>query len=148
MDYVELFVEVGPNPVLSGMARRFIDDDGSTLWLPSARKGQDETRLVANSLGALHTRGVKLDWTKVDRDSAHRRPLSCPTYPFQRAAYWVDIEQGAGPGGVAGGGSDILNTGMITPILGVHLPSPLEEEVFITSFNTVNLGFLLGRPSR
>ena len=70
------------------MARRFlrcVDDDGSTKWLPSARAGQDELRLVTNSLGALHCRGVKVDWTKIDPDAARRRPLSLPTYPFQRA---------------------------------------------------------------
>jgi acyl transferase domain-containing protein len=133
----KVFLEVGPNPVLLGMARRFVE---TGTWIPSLRNGQEDCLLINQAMGSLHCNGSGLNWDKVDPDFAYRRPMSLPTYPFQRAYYWADLPEGSA--GQASSGTVPLNSGVITPILGVHLPSPMHEEVFITTFNTVNLGFL------
>ena len=40
-----------------------------------------------DSVGALFTYGVALDWKAIDRPNVRRR-LSLPTYPFERRRYW------------------------------------------------------------
>jgi len=87
-DY-DLFVEIGPKPVLLGMGRRCfsppltppnsrggtasrpltpnnnnrggIDDGGTAAWLPSLRQERAWPQLLT-TLGSLYERGVKVDW--------------------------------------------------------------------------------------
>jgi len=94
---VTAFVEIGPQPHLIGMARRFVTDvhssDGRTdpLWLPSLRRKQADWRVLLDSLAALATAGARVDWRGFDRDYV-RRKLALPTYPFQRERYWLDVD--------------------------------------------------------
>lgn len=83
-----IFVEVGPAPVLAGMASRYMPEAG-IVWLPSLRQGQIDNRQIFGTLGALYVRGVKIDWEGVYRGSARRR-VPLPTYPFQRKRYWIE----------------------------------------------------------
>ncbi|WPB82528.1 amino acid adenylation domain-containing protein [Archangium violaceum] len=82
----QTFIELGPAPVLLGMARRFVTDE-SMRWLPSLRKGHGEWQTLLRSLGALYANGAKIDWAGLDRGQPRRR-VSLPTYPFQRRRYW------------------------------------------------------------
>ena len=81
----ELFLEIGPKPVLSAMARRWID--GKT-WLPSlSAKGKD-TRTMLETVAALYQCGYEVDlspWMKKDPC----KPFFLPGYPFQRQRYWL-----------------------------------------------------------
>ncbi|MBC8121208.1 MAG: SDR family NAD(P)-dependent oxidoreductase, partial [Gemmatimonadaceae bacterium] len=86
-DGYELFVELGPNPILSGMGKRCLPE-GAAVWLPSLQKEQDDWRVLLDSVGALYVRGAEIDWPGFDRDYARRR-VSLPTYPFERSRYWV-----------------------------------------------------------
>ncbi|MBZ0278738.1 MAG: polyketide synthase dehydratase domain-containing protein, partial [Anaerolineae bacterium] len=43
---------------------------------------------MLKSLGTLYTQGVAVDWLGFDQDDQRNRVL-LPTYPFQRASYWV-----------------------------------------------------------
>ncbi len=84
----EVFIEVGPHPVLIGMGRQCLPE-ASGVWLPSLRRGQSDWQQLLHSLGQLYVRGVRVDWCGFDRDySRRRRPL--PTYPFQRQRYWSE----------------------------------------------------------
>jgi acyl transferase domain-containing protein/SAM-dependent methyltransferase len=85
---VKIFLELGPNPVLLGMARRCLKE-GEQLWLPSLRAGQGEWRQMFDSLQALYVAGADIDWAGVDRDYPRRR-VALPTYPFQRRRYWLE----------------------------------------------------------
>ena len=80
------YLEVGPHPVLLGMGRQCIADDG-LYWLASLRRGVDDWRQMLESLGRLYVGGFDVDWDGFDRDYA-RRKVSLPTYPFQRKRYW------------------------------------------------------------
>jgi acyl transferase domain-containing protein len=84
----EVFVELGPQPVLLGMGRGCVKD-GYGSWMPSLRKGKDDWAQVLESLGGLYVGGVPIDWAGFDRDYDRRRVV-LPTYPFQRRRYWVD----------------------------------------------------------
>nr|VFK62579.1 MAG: malonyl CoA-acyl carrier protein transacylase [Candidatus Kentron sp. TUN] len=83
------FLEVGPKPVLLGMAGQCLPDDAEALWLPSLREGQDDWRQLLQSLGEWYTRGGVVDWKSFDKDQP-RRKVQLPTYPFQRQRYWID----------------------------------------------------------
>ncbi len=48
-----LFVEVGPHPVLAGMARRCLST-GSGVWLSSLRKEKDDNVEMLTSLATLY----------------------------------------------------------------------------------------------
>ncbi|GAB1545335.1 hypothetical protein NUACC21_80110 [Scytonema sp. NUACC21] len=86
-DY-ELFVECGPNPVLSEMGRNCFPE-GVGTWLPSLRADQSDWQVILQTLGILYNRGVPIDWWGFHRDYSHRR-LQLPTYPFAKQRYWVD----------------------------------------------------------
>jgi acyl transferase domain-containing protein/SAM-dependent methyltransferase len=85
---VKVFVEIGPNPVLLGMARRCLKDEGQS-WLPSLRAGRGNWRQMLESLQELYVAGLEIDWARFDSDYPRSR-VALPTYPFQRRRYWLD----------------------------------------------------------
>ena len=92
----KIFLEIGPTPVLAGMANRFISDD-SVVWLPSLRRGQNDNQQIFKTLASLYGRGVEIDWEGVYRGRSYRRtPL--PTYPFERKRYWMEANPRSAPG--------------------------------------------------
>ncbi len=84
----EVFLEIGPKPILLGMGRQCIKEDVG-LWLASMRPGVDEWQQMLLSLGQLYVRGVKPDWSGFDGDYT-RQKIVLPTYPFQRQSYWIE----------------------------------------------------------
>ncbi|MFI7097074.1 amino acid adenylation domain-containing protein [Streptomyces lydicus] len=96
------FVEIGPaSPLLD----RFRTTE-HTAFLASLREGPeggDARRTLLDSVGALYTRGVRIDWTRVHGEPAGP-PAALPGYPFQRERYWLwtggpHREQAPAPGG-------------------------------------------------
>jgi malonyl CoA-acyl carrier protein transacylase len=88
-----IFVEIGPKPVLLGMARQFIKDDAIS-WLPSLIQGQSNRKRMLETLGELYIKGVTINWNELYRyDSVRRIPI--PNYPFQRQRYWLDPPKGS-----------------------------------------------------
>ncbi len=83
----ELFVEIGPSPVLLGMGRQCLPEEAG-VWLPSLRRGQDDWQQLLQSLGSLYVHGVAVDWSGFDQNYRRNR-VPLPTYPFQRGRYWV-----------------------------------------------------------
>ena len=86
-----LFVEIGPQPTLLGMAQRCLDSQSAT-FLPSLRLGQHDWQQMLSSLGELYVRGVAVDWEGMrEEEAGQRQRLALPFYPFQRERYWVAI---------------------------------------------------------
>ncbi|MCC5615730.1 acyltransferase domain-containing protein [Nostoc sp. CHAB 5836] len=83
-----LFVEIGPNPVLIGMGQQSLPD-GVGVWLPSLRRGQNDWQQLLESLASLYVQGVKVDWSGFDHDYQRSR-IPLPTYPFQRQRFWIE----------------------------------------------------------
>ena len=81
-----VFVEIGPNPVLLGMAERVLPE-GAT-WLPSLRQGRDDRTEILTSLAGLYAAGIDVQWQAVHRHHGGRK-LALPTYPFERERYWA-----------------------------------------------------------
>jgi acyl transferase domain-containing protein/acyl-CoA synthetase (AMP-forming)/AMP-acid ligase II/acyl carrier protein len=84
----EVFLEIGPKPILLGMGRQCLPE-GVGVWLPSLGFGQEDWQILLHSLGELYVQGVKVDWLGFDRDYS-RRKVVLPTYPFQRQRYWIE----------------------------------------------------------
>ncbi|MGW3011454.1 amino acid adenylation domain-containing protein [Streptomyces sp. NPDC001219] len=78
------FVEIGSAAPLPDRLRTA----EQAVFLPSLREGEDARRTLLDSLGALYTRGARIDWARVHGDPAGP-PASLPGYPFQRERYWL-----------------------------------------------------------
>ncbi len=94
------FLEVGPSPVLSGMARR-CESEGGETFLPSLYRGQEDWVPMLQSLATLYVQGFPVDWQSFDQGYA-RSKVSLPTYPFQRRRYWIEDAQPQGSKAKAG----------------------------------------------
>lgn len=107
----QVFVEIGPHPVLVAMASRWIDDPG-LLWLPSLRRDHDDWEQMATALSSLYAKGVAVDWSGFDAPYQRRRlPLS--TYPFQRTRHWTPPP--FSPTGRATEGTAVLGARLTAP---------------------------------
>ncbi|MGX1798649.1 SDR family NAD(P)-dependent oxidoreductase, partial [Streptomyces albidoflavus] len=82
---VTRFVELGPDGVLSGMARESAGEDA--VLVPLLRKDRQETGSALSALGRLHTVGVDVDWSGF---LVGARPVDLPTYAFQKQRYWPE----------------------------------------------------------
>lgn len=83
----DIFLEIGPKPVLSSLGKR-CQLDQNALWLPSLTTRKDDWQSLLESLSVMYVEGVDIDWAGFDRDYS-RQILSMPTYPFQRKHYWI-----------------------------------------------------------
>ncbi len=121
----ELFLEIGPSPVLVGMARRCLPENGHA-WLPSLRPGCDDWQTMLDSLGELYVHGVKIDWEAVDRDYGPRK-TEIPSYPFQRRRSWVSTAEHAASQGAY---SPQYSGPVLHPLLGRRLPVASHDHIF------------------
>ncbi|HZN94391.1 MAG TPA: type I polyketide synthase, partial [Myxococcales bacterium] len=63
---VEVLLEVGPHTVLTGMAAQAVSAE-QALPVSSLRRGDDDWELLLSAAGALHARGVEIDFRAMDR---------------------------------------------------------------------------------
>ncbi len=124
---VDIFLEIGPKPVLLGMGQRCVPED-TGLWLPSIRPDQAWPQLLS-SLGQLYRQGVTVDWQAFDQNYARRRVV-LPTYSFQRERYWVDS-------------SVAESLSRLRPLIDKMVRVPTHDEtLFETAFSVQNFPFL------
>ncbi|WP_406192876.1 amino acid adenylation domain-containing protein [Streptomyces griseus] len=84
----QLFLEIGPHPVLGHAIRECLEAGSTTgLTLPSIRRRQNEGERFAASLGSLHTLGVTVDWDVLQPTG---RPVTLPRHPFRRDRHWTE----------------------------------------------------------
>jgi acyl transferase domain-containing protein/SAM-dependent methyltransferase len=81
-----LLVEIGPHPVLSGLAASN-GSDSQRPCLPSLRRNRDDRRQCLESLGQLYVHGARVNWAGYYRERSVRR-FDLPTYPFERKRHW------------------------------------------------------------
>ncbi len=128
-----VLVEIGPSPVLLGLAQECWPADGPPLTLaPALRRGREETSQMADSLARLYVAGMIPDWKTWDR-LWRRRKLVLPTYPFQRQRFWIEANQTAPPPSAAGD----------HPLLGRRQRSAVSGEVvYATSLSAARQPYL------
>ncbi len=148
------FVEVGPAPTLSSMAKRATAQhgDGAELaFLPSLRPRHDDRTVLMASLGALYVRGFEIDWRRL-HDGPSRRRVALPSYPFQRRRHWFDPSARAAapdpPGRPAP--ASLLGRRVPSPLPAIQFESELRAErhpcladCVMDGLSVVNIGFYL-----
>ncbi|MGW7349230.1 SDR family NAD(P)-dependent oxidoreductase [Streptomyces sp. NPDC054854] len=104
---VRRFLELGPDGVLTAMARQTLDELGEpengteSVLVPALRAKHPEAATFAGFLARAHAAGVGVDWSAYYKDTgAVRTPL--PTYAFQRERYWLAPGSGSGDAAAAG----------------------------------------------
>ncbi|MFR9725632.1 amino acid adenylation domain-containing protein [Streptomyces sp. MS19] len=86
-DGFELFLEIGPHPVLGHSVRECLESrEAEGVVLPSLRRKEGERERFALSLAALASLGVEPDWHKLQPQG---RPVALPRYPWRRDRYWT-----------------------------------------------------------
>ncbi|GAA3031550.1 hypothetical protein GCM10020000_05640 [Streptomyces olivoverticillatus] len=89
---VRAFVELGPDGVLSGMARASLDGRPDSVLIPLLRRNRPEPLAITTALADAHVHGVTVDWTGFFAYSGARR-VELPTYAFQRERFWPEAPE-------------------------------------------------------
>ena len=124
----EVFLEIGPKPVLLGMGRQCLPK-GVGAWFPSLRYGKEDWKQILKSLAELYIRGVKVDWSGFEQNYS-RNKVPLPTYPFQRQHYWIDEKeyQQAASLYIENGSTQTMNN--VAQDIFKHLQQDLTEEKY------------------
>ncbi|MFF4154380.1 SDR family NAD(P)-dependent oxidoreductase [Streptomyces sp. NPDC001651] len=112
------FLEIGPDTVLAAMV-----ESPAVHAVAAQRRDRDESLTLLTALGALHTRGIDVDFTPL-HPGRHLDDL--PTYPFQRRLYWNG-------GSTTGGDPESIGlTRAAHPLLGAAVSVADSETVVFT----------------
>ncbi|MGO9951224.1 MAG: SDR family NAD(P)-dependent oxidoreductase [Dissulfurispiraceae bacterium] len=85
-----VFVEVGPHPVLRSYINDCLKDAGITgCVIPTAVRGDDAPRRVQGAVGQVIMTGVPFPWESVFPEPG--RFVELPDYPWQRERHWHDV---------------------------------------------------------
>ncbi|MGP3969012.1 SDR family NAD(P)-dependent oxidoreductase, partial [Streptomyces sp. 6N223] len=97
---VSRFLELGPDAVLTTMARDCLSAEGpgqgsgagEPVLATGLRKGRDESRTLLTALARLHVDGEAVEFAAAFPSGASATEL--PTYRFDRRRYWRNPSQG------------------------------------------------------
>ena len=118
---VDIFLEIGTKPTLTGMAKSILDNK---LFLHSLDRQQSDWQQILTTLSQLYSAGLNINWLEVTKDY-NAKKTSLPTYPFQRERYWFDI-----PLVATQSFKTIRNLDTIHPLLERIVPTPLKQVIF------------------
>jgi len=127
-----VFLEIGPQPTLLGMARQCVQTNEQAHWIPSLRTNETDWQQMLESLGELFVNGLDIDWQAFDQEY-QREAVKLPTYPFQRQRHWLP--------------ESALSTkrcgDALRPLVDKMIQSPLLKETILeTEFSTQALPYL------
>ncbi|MFB7134051.1 amino acid adenylation domain-containing protein [Streptomyces sp. NPDC056237] len=98
----DVFIEISPHPVL-GMALTSATADTHGAVVGSLNRDRGGLSQLLRSLGALHSQGYPVDWSRALGDAPAAPAADLPTYAFQRQYHWVDLPPAvSGPRPAAG----------------------------------------------
>ncbi|MGW4615963.1 acyltransferase domain-containing protein, partial [Rhodococcus triatomae] len=125
---VSVFLEVGPDAVLTAMAQNALTDSdqvGEVAFVSALRRDEEECRRLVSTLGRLGVHGVRVDWATYFAPTGARR-VDLPTYAFQHQRYWLDTVEYWSTAWAGSSGS-LESTGLNTidhPLLGAAVTLP------------------------
>jgi myxalamid-type polyketide synthase MxaB len=111
----DIFLEIGPHPVLTTLGRMAHAD---AVFLPSLQARKSDWRQCLETLGRLHLAGLEIDWAGFDRDYA-RRKIPLPNTPLDRQRYWFPAVEGA------------RSRASLRPLIETMVQSPLIREIVV-----------------
>jgi candicidin polyketide synthase FscE len=88
---VDNFLELGPDGVLSAMAKECCSEgesDGAPVAGPLLKSGRPETPTLLEALAQAWIAGMDVGWEQMAAHAGGRR-VEIPTYAFQRERYWA-----------------------------------------------------------
>ncbi|MDB5228827.1 MAG: polyketide synthase family protein [Bacteroidota bacterium] len=85
---VEVYLEVGPNPVLISLAKQ-TNTNANTLWLASARKDIEDATYFHETLRQLYCAGIAIHWDQLYIGKKINR-VQLPTYAWNWKVHWED----------------------------------------------------------
>lgn len=94
-----VFLEIGPGPVLSGLGPACLPDDADMIWVPSLMPTKRDAEYIQQRVAQLHVQKVSIDW------AGYFEPFGCqrvelPTYAFQRERFqptWANPDENYNP---------------------------------------------------
>ena len=88
---VRRFLELGPDGVLTAMARECLGPDAeqSALLAATLHRDRAEAETLLGCLARAHCAGVGVDWQALF-GARGARAVELPTYAFQRARFWIE----------------------------------------------------------
>ncbi|MCI3221444.1 type I polyketide synthase [Streptomyces sp. NP-1717] len=95
---VTRFLELGPDAVLTAMARASLESADAVL-AATARRERPEAETLLTAVGRLHTAGLDVDWGALFQGA---RRVALPTTAFRRERYWADPATAGGDVSSAG----------------------------------------------
>ncbi|WPB95915.1 SDR family NAD(P)-dependent oxidoreductase [Streptomyces malaysiensis] len=123
---VAAMVELGPDGVLSGLARQSCASVAAPMLRRRGTSGGGEATTVVTALAQLHAQGVPVDWSTLFAGRAAVR-IPLPTYAFRHERYWLDGSNRA---------VDVSSAGLTAaehPLLGAMLSLPRTDGFVFTS---------------
>ncbi|XCX49649.1 SDR family NAD(P)-dependent oxidoreductase [Streptomyces phytohabitans] len=117
---VSRFLEIGPDSILTAMARETAPDATAAGTL---NRKHPEADSLFTGIGRLWAAGTPVDWNALF-DGRGARRVDLPTYPFQRDRYWITAPKptlGAEGLGLRATGHPVLTTLAELPDDGGHL---------------------------
>lgn len=90
-----IFLEIGPNPILTALARRTVGD--SAIFLASLRRGGGDRTTLLDAVARLFVAGVELEWERI----CPGRRVVAPTSVFRRRTYRPESASSTRPAGRA-----------------------------------------------
>ena len=92
-DGANLFLEIGPHPVLATSIKECLQHggfEGDTIF--SMRRKKDELLTIREALAELYVRGYDINWQAVNPAG---QVAKLPAYPWQRERYWHESRDAA-----------------------------------------------------
>ncbi|EUC43582.1 hypothetical protein COCMIDRAFT_7015 [Bipolaris oryzae ATCC 44560] len=84
---VNIFLELGPQAVLSGLGAACLVADQSVAWLPSLTTRKPGASTMQSSLAEMHERMVSISWHAYFELLGYCERVELPTYAFQRERF-------------------------------------------------------------
>ncbi|MBJ8338087.1 alpha/beta fold hydrolase [Antrihabitans sp. YC3-6] len=98
---VRRFLELGPDAILTAMARQTLDENDNILVAAALRARHSEPATFAGFLGQAHVAGAAVQWPTF-YDGTGAQQVDLPTYAFTRQHFWIMPTAGVGDISAAG----------------------------------------------
>jgi acyl transferase domain-containing protein/NADPH:quinone reductase-like Zn-dependent oxidoreductase/SAM-dependent methyltransferase/acyl carrier protein len=130
---IDICLEIGPQPVLTGMGRRCIDG-ADIKWLSSLNGGVSDWMALLSSAASLYVKGCSLDWDVFYSNSDFNK-TTIPDYPFERKHYWLPAKNSSLT--VVGASNEGQH-----PLLGSIIISALKERQYQSNISASSPAYL------
>ena len=80
-----IWIEIGAHPICSAMIKSTL----AAPTFPTLRRDEDSWRTIGNTICALYTAGVKVDFTAFHEEVDSLAVLNVPSYGFDEKVYWL-----------------------------------------------------------